>query len=117
MNLYSECSVVNVNCELVDELEIFKKFSDNYAVSNFGRIYSLKRNKIIYQLLEKCTRSHGDKFYFYYSVSLYENGKRYSFYVHRLVAHAFIPDMVNKKYVKHINNSRSDNRAENLCVC
>lgn len=41
-----------------------------------------------------------------------EYQKRY--YVHRIVATAFIPNPESKKQVNHINNERGDNRLENL---
>ena len=36
------------------------------------------------------------------------------FYIHRLVAIAFIPNPENKKCVDHINHNRSDNKLSNL---
>lgn len=45
-----------------------------------------------------------------------ENGKRIrnTFYVHRLVAEAFVPNPDNNPTVNHINEDHHDNRAENL---
>ena len=37
-----------------------------------------------------------------------------TFKVHRLIAQAFIPNMLNKPCVDHINRNRSDNRPSNL---
>lgn len=36
------------------------------------------------------------------------------YYIHRLVAMAYIPNPDNKPEVDHINNNRADNRVENL---
>ena len=43
-----------------------------------------------------------------------ENGKESSRLLHRVVAHAFIPNPENKPQVDHKNRDPSDNRAENL---
>lgn len=40
------------------------------------------------------------------------NGKDY--YIHRLVANAFIPNEDNKLELDHINGNKKDNRVENL---
>tara|TARA_R110000787_G_scaffold34474_3_gene89199 strand:+ start:188 stop:655 length:468 start_codon:yes stop_codon:yes gene_type:complete len=50
----------------------------------------------------------------YMEVSLCKNGKRKKFYVHRLLAIAFIPNPENKPCVDHINGVKDDNRLENL---
>jgi hypothetical protein len=49
----------------------------------------------------------------YRMVNLYGNIKK-RFYVHRLVAMAFIPNPENKQEVNHKNANRADNILENL---
>tara|TARA_R110000765_G_scaffold365673_1_gene455806 strand:+ start:40 stop:525 length:486 start_codon:yes stop_codon:yes gene_type:complete len=50
----------------------------------------------------------------YMVINLYNNGKRKTFKVHRLLALHFIPNPENKPHVDHINGIRDDNRLENL---
>jgi len=53
----------------------------------------------------------------YYRVGLTKNGKQTKYYIHRLVAQAFIPNPENKEEVNHINGIKTDNRVENLEWC
>lgn len=50
----------------------------------------------------------------YMVVSVSENGKQKMFYVHRLVASAFIPNPEEKPQVNHIDGNPSNNNVKNL---
>lgn len=75
-----------------------------YKVSNTGKVLSTIKNIII--------RPHKNNGY--ERVELHKNGKFFKFFVHRLVAQAFIPNPDNKPVVDHINTIRDDNNVSNL---
>lgn len=81
------------------------KWWDDYEVSNMGNIRRKKDGKI----LKKYTQKSG-----YEAVYLRKNGWVSAVMVHRLVAKAFLPLIMDKEYVDHINTIRNDNRLENL---
>ena len=84
--------------------EIFKdiKELDNlYQVSNFGRVFNIKRKKFI-----KCINNGSG-----YLKVMYHKKK---YYVHRLVANAFIENPNNLKEVNHIDGNHSNNLVSNL---
>lgn len=83
-----------------------------YQVSDLGRIKSLNFNKTKRRKLLKqaCT-------YDYKHITLFLNGKRTIYRVHRLVAVAFIENIGNKPEVNHIDGKKSNNKASNLEWC
>lgn len=80
-----------------------KEIVPGYRVTPDGKVFSVRSNRFIY--LDE--NRHG-----YHRVRL-TKGKR--FWVHRLVAAAFIGD-VSGLSVHHVNGVRNDNRVENLRI-
>lgn len=81
----------------------------NYAISDLGQIKNIKTGHILKQFLRP---NDG-----YLQVSLWNNGKRKSFPIHRLVALNFLTTIDNKYYINHKNGIKTDNRVENLEWC
>lgn len=50
----------------------------------------------------------------YLAVTAYKDGKQRHYYVHRLLAEAFIPNPENKPQVNHIDGNSRNNKLENL---
>lgn len=85
---------------------------EGYEVSNMGRVRSLNyRGCGKVKELKPYVRTDG-----YLQVDLRKNGKRKKYYVHRLVAYAFIPndDIKNKTQVNHIDEVKTNNHFSNL---
>lgn len=90
--------------------EIWKPIADyeeTYFISNLGRI----RRKDGYKM-----KNHLGKIG-YYTINLSRNGKIKQFYVHRLVASAFIPNPCGYKYINHKDEDKTNNNVGNLEWC
>lgn len=87
--------------------KIIKNYK-NYIVTDCGKVFNIKSNK---QLKE---RKHTKG---YLRVSLCQKGDCKDFYIHRLVAEAFVPNPNNYLEVNHINSDKKDNNVSNLEWC
>ena len=100
---------------IIEKNGVIYDYSDLYQISNYGRVRSLENNKT---RKEKILKTKPNK-KGYVLVGLFKDGQRTYFYLHRLVATAFIEndDPINKTEVNHKNEIRHDCRVENLEWC
>lgn len=89
-----------------------KEYEGLYQVSNLGRVKSLNYKRMGKEKILKSTKRNNYPF-----VVLCKDGSPQNYYIHRLVAQAFIPNPDNKPCIDHINTDRTDNRVENLRWC
>ena len=78
-----------------------------YQISNIGMIKSLCNGK------ERILKA-GNNGLGYMFVYLCNDGKKKMYYIHRLLAEAFIPNPDNLPTVDHIDRNRTNNTVENL---
>ena len=95
-----------------------KGYEGLYQISNLGRVKTLNR---ICKIHRKATREIKEiilttKFLpkGYCFIALYKNNKETKFYIHRLVATAFIPNIDNKPQVNHKDGNKNNNVVSNL---
>ena len=88
-------------------MEVWKDvegFEGLYRVSNTGKVFSVRRDKILKGKLDR---------YGYWCVVLW-NGKNNYRTVHRLVADAFVPRIDGCDIVNHLDCNKQNNNADNL---
>ena len=91
------------------EQEIWKDVEgfSGYQISNLGRVKSYKRKN---EFIRKTSIVGG-----YVQVALgSKNIKKQTFYIHRLIAKAFIPNHENKPEINHIDGNKLNNNISNL---
>lgn len=99
-----------------------KEYEGIYQISNFGRVKRLdsviatkhRSGKLVNVLKQERFLIPTDNGHNYLIVGLSKNNKRKNYYVHRLVAEAFISNPQNKTQVNHKNGDKSNNNIENL---
>lgn len=106
MQSTEDWQIAKENTEIWKDIDGFEE----YQISNHGRVYSLKTNKILKASQCSLTRNKIG----YLKVTLYANSKFYNRMIHRLVAQTFVPNPENKREVNHINGDKLNNNDWNL---
>ncbi len=83
-----------------------KNYDGKYQVSNFARVKSFHKGDV--RILKPETVKG------YLRIGLYKNGRTKNYFVHALVAQAFIPNPANKPFVNHIDGNKLNNNVSNL---
>lgn len=106
---------------MTEEWRDVKGYEGYYQVSNFGRVMGLPRkiNRRVHgrllqqsihtRIFKPIAHTNG-----YHQVILSKNGDKRHFFVHRLVAQAFITQPLESLEVNHINGDKKDNTINNL---
>lgn len=96
-----------------------KGYEELYEVSDTGEVRSVDRVLSVTNQKERLFKGRVllqtmNKQVQYKQVSLWKENKGTSYYVHRLVAEAFIPNPESKPEVNHIDGNRQNNHISNL---
>lgn len=83
-------------------------YEDYFQISNTGKLFSKRTNKILSQCL------HKNGYYIHTTRIGGRSGKCKSFKIHILVATAFIDNPENKPTVNHIDGNKINNHVDNL---
>lgn len=92
-------------CMMKEIWKDIKDFENLYQISNFGRVKSLKSNRIRKPYINNSG---------YFCIHLYDNKKYKIQTIHRLVAETFIPNPNNLPEINHIDGDKSNNNSNNL---
>ena len=95
-------------------------YENLYEVSNLGRVRRLEsvvncKNGVTKKFPGKILKPGTNRGYLL--VTLYKNGIHRNYYLHRLVATAFIPNPDKKPQVNHLSEDKLNNSVENLEWC
>jgi len=99
---------------MTQDLEEWKPvfgFEEQYEVSNFGRVVSLKRyGQSIHRRSRQVFIDYGG----YHRIAIWKNGRCYCKTVHGLVAEAFLGPRPPGYHVNHIDGDKNNNYLLNL---
>lgn len=107
---------LDIQLKKLEKTEFWKDiegYEGLYQISSFGRVKSLKSRRGV-KILRPWYAGEG-----YLQVALKKNRttKREKFYVHRLVAKAFISNPTNLPQINHKDKNKKNNNVENLEWC
>ena len=98
---------------IIEKNGITYDYTGLYEVSDKGRLMSLNYKRTgRKQVLKPGENTDG-----YLCVKLTKNREQEQFTIHRLVAHAFIPNYENLPEINHLDEDKHNNRVENLEYC
>lgn len=95
----------------INTIKNFENIKDYYYITTCGKVISTSNNKI--EIFKKRKNKNN---YLSSCIRDKENNKKY-FYIHRLVALAYIPNPENKEQVNHIDENKEHNYLNNLEWC
>lgn len=104
---------------MIEKWKDIPGFEGVYQISNYGRVKATKRWDVNYRAFidDEHILTPSDNGNGYLIVGLRKNTKKYSRYVHRLVAEAFVDNPLSKKVVNHKDYDKENNKADNLEWC
>lgn len=83
-------------------------YEGSYLISSLGRVFSISSNKVLKTYINKLG---------YERIEFNVGGTNRKYFVHRLVAEAFVPNPSNLPIVNHRDENPSNNKADNLEWC
>ena len=103
----------------MEKFKSIKGYEGLYQISNYGSVKSLpkliKRNLGNNYISKEKIMTPQKSLKGYLSIQLSKNGLNKRFYIHRLVANAFIGE-IEGLTIDHFNNNKSDNKVSNLSI-
>lgn len=105
---------------MIEKWEDIQGFECRYQVSNSGRIKKLPYELVskdgrLFKFDEHILKGSTEKYSRYRTVELTDtSGREQYFYIHRLVAQAFLPNPDNLPEVNHKDGNKENNTSDNL---